>query len=66
MTADDFNAWLDLRGISGREAARQLGVSNDTVTRYKRAGAPLHIALACSAICHGLPPWRKVADHDDL
>ncbi len=59
MSADDFLAWLDERGISGREAARQLGVSNDTITRYKRNGAPLHIALACAAICQGLPPWRK-------
>ncbi|WP_323034095.1 hypothetical protein [Pararhodobacter sp.] len=65
MTAEDFEAWLDLRGISGREAARQLGVSNDTITKYKRQGAPLYIALACSALCHGLPPWRKVANHDD-
>lgn len=62
MTAEDFNAWLALRGISGREAARQLGVSNDTVTRYKRAGAPLYIALACAAISFGLPPWRKAED----
>lgn len=65
MTAEDFNAWLELQGLSGREAARRLGVSNDTITRYKRGGAPLYIALACSAICHGLPPWRKVTGHDD-
>jgi hypothetical protein len=60
MTADDFNAWLEHMNISGLEAARRLGLGKDTVTRYKRDGAPPYIALACSALCHGLPPWRKV------
>jgi hypothetical protein len=60
MTADDFNAWLEHTGFSGLEAARQLGTANNTIVRYRRDGAPHYIGLACSAICQGLPPWRKV------
>lgn len=64
MSADDFNAWLDHMGISGLEAARRLGVSKNTVPRYKIEGAPLHIGLACAALAFGLPPWRKVESDD--
>lgn len=62
MTADDFNAWLDHMGISGLEAGRRLGVSKDTVTKYKRGGAPAYIGLACAALAFGLPPWKDMKD----
>lgn len=65
MTAEDFEAWLQHTGFSGLEAARQLEVSKNTVMKYRREGAPLHIALACSALSHGLPPWRKVTHGTD-
>lgn len=61
MTADDFNAWLDHMGWSMRKASIELGVSKNTIPRYREDGAPLHIALACAALTHGLPPW-KVAE----
>ncbi|MWB77948.1 hypothetical protein GLS40_07935 [Pseudooceanicola sp. 216_PA32_1] len=62
MTAEDFNAWLAKEGISGREAARRLDVSKNTVVRYRQTGAPGYIALACAALSYGLPPWRKIDD----
>jgi hypothetical protein len=60
MTALDFNAWLEHMAWSGLEAARQLDVSKNSITAYKRKGAPLHIALACAALAENLEPWRKV------
>ena len=60
MSAIDFNAWLEHMGISGRKAAQQLGTANDTITKYKRDGAPLYIGLACGALAFGLPSWRKI------
>ena len=59
MTADQFARWIADRQISNREAARQLGLNKDTVTRYCRDGGPLWLGLACAAISHGLPPWGK-------
>ncbi len=64
MTAEDFNDWLEKSGLSGLAAARQLGVAPNTVVKYRREGAPLHIALACSALYARLKPWVK--DHDDV
>lgn len=57
MTALQFEAWLEHMGWSGLEAARRLGLSKDTVTKYKRHGAPITVALACAALASGLPPW---------
>lgn len=61
MSGEDFSAWIEHMGYSGREAARQLGLANDSVVKYKREGAPLHVALACAALAFGLPPWKRVA-----
>lgn len=63
MTAQEFNDWIEKRGISGREAARQLGLSKGTVVRYRATGAPLVVALACAALDADLSPWGK--DDDD-
>lgn len=59
MTADDFNAWLTHMGLTGRKAARQLGVADNTIVKYRREGAPEYIALACAALAFGLPAWRN-------
>lgn len=62
MPAADFAAWCahveGTRGWSGREISRQLGCGVNQVKIWRENGAPRHIALACSAISHGLPPWR--------
>lgn len=57
MTADDFLAWIDHMGWYNVRAAKELGVSRNTITRYAKEGAPVHIALACSALAFGLPRW---------
>ncbi len=64
MTSDNFNAWLINMGISGLEAARRLGCAKDTITKYKRDGAPEYIGLACSALYHNMKPWEK-SRYDD-
>lgn len=64
MNADDFNDWLQRTGLSGLQAAEVLGIAKNSVVKYRREGAPLHIALACSAIYHKLGPWR--IGHDDV
>ncbi len=64
MTADEFNAWKKNAGLSGLEAARRLGISKNTVTRYSREGAPKNIALACAALASGLTPWALPKVHD--
>lgn len=58
MTAETFNQWLRAMGISCVEACRLLGVQPNTITRYRRNGAPKAIALACSALFHRLGEWK--------
>jgi len=59
MTATDFIAWRTHLGISGAEAGRRLGLAPNTITSYERdrSTIPTHVALACSALAVGLPPW---------
>ncbi len=54
MTATDFCRWLEAMAYSGAEAARQLGVNANTVTRYRRQGGGRMLALACAALFHRL------------
>jgi DNA-binding CsgD family transcriptional regulator len=58
MNAKAFMAWLEAMDISAAEAARLLGVSPNTVTKYKRRGARKETALACSALYHRLQEWK--------
>ena len=63
MTPDQFNQWLaDMKsaGIAKTdgECAILLGVSRDTMTRMKQNGADQRTALACSALMHGLEPYK--------
>ena len=57
MTVEAFNRWIADRNISKLEAARQLGLNKNTVTKYCREGGPLWLGLACAAISQGLKPW---------
>jgi hypothetical protein len=54
MDAKTFNHWLDTMKISGSEAARLLGVKPNTITRYRKKGAPRIVALACNSLFHRL------------
>lgn len=64
MTAEDFNLWLTHTGLSGLEAAKRLGISKNTVVKYRRTGTPLHIALACAALASGIKPWDNKSESD--
>ena len=66
MTPADLRAWQKAMGISGREAARRLGVApgtyQDWVTGTSRTtGKPIQIsrlvALACAALAAGVVEW---------
>jgi DNA-binding transcriptional regulator YiaG len=58
MTNTEFNEWLKAMRVSGAEAARLLGVNVNTVSRYKRNGAPKSVGLACAALFHRLGEWK--------
>lgn len=62
MTADQFTGWLaSMReaGLARSDAAagRLLGITADTIVKYKREGTDLRTALACRALYMGLAPW---------
>jgi hypothetical protein len=59
MPASDFNAWAEHMAVSEREIARRLGCSRTSIRKWREAGAPPYIALACAALAFGLPPWRE-------
>lgn len=61
MEAKDFNAWIVHMGWSDSEVARRLGLSRNSVAKYRTEGAPEHIGLACAALAFGLPAWRTPA-----
>ena len=66
MTPADLRAWQAHMGISGREAARRLGVAPGTYQDWatgtsRTTGNPIQIsrlvALACTALAAGLKEW---------
>lgn len=67
MTGSDFLAWRILvnrgkdRPLSERDTAELLGASRTAIRGWSEKGAPRYIALACSAVAHGLPSWKKPA-----
>ena len=71
MTPADLRAWQAIIGISGREAARRLGVSPGTYqdwitgtsrTTKKPISLPPLLGLACAALEAGLQP---VGEHHE-
>lgn len=58
MTAAEFARWLAEKKISGAEAARLLDVTPNTITRYRRHGAPRSVGLACAALYHRIGEWK--------
>lgn len=67
MTPEDLRAWQAQMGLTGREAARRLGVSpatyQDWVTGTSRTSGkpitklPALLGLACAALAARLEPW---------
>jgi transcriptional regulator with XRE-family HTH domain len=58
MTSEEFQSWLKAMQISAAKAAELLDVKPNTITRYKRDGAPQTVALACAALYHRLEEWK--------
>jgi transcriptional regulator with XRE-family HTH domain len=62
MTPTDFAAFVALckerHGWSKSEIARQLGCGRNMVSKWMETEPPRYIALACSAILQGFPPFR--------
>lgn len=57
ISARDFVRWLELMGFTDARASKTLGMSRNTIARYRQEGGPLSVAYACAAISHGLKPW---------
>lgn len=63
MDSGTFIAWQSHMRFTSAEAARQLGKSADTISRYRRNGVPESeariVALACAAIAMKVPAWDQ-------
>ena len=59
MKAAILRQWRDRLGLSQREAADALGLSLRGYQYYEAGERDIgrHIALACSAVAFGLPPF---------
>ena len=61
MTAKEFREWQAAVGMSGREVAEHLGLSQNTISAYRSNGVPPaespRVRLACAAIKAKLAPW---------
>lgn len=58
MNAQDFVDWLAFEKLNDVKAAEKLGVSRNSIAKYKVEGAPLTIELACNAVTYRLPSWK--------
>jgi hypothetical protein len=67
MTPEQFRAWrmrmADFAGFQGplseRKTAALLGCTRTSVRNWTSKGAPLYVALACSCLAKGFPPWGE-------
>lgn len=50
MTPTAFKRWLRAMGYNHSEAARNIGVSRNSVIKYLKTGAPLKVKLACETL----------------
>lgn len=59
MTPADLKAWREHLGLSQKAAAEALGLSPRAILYYEQGerSIPLHMALACAAIVHGIAPY---------
>ena len=62
MTPIQFTQWLAAMKAAGlirfdNDAAKALGVTNDTIVNMTHKGTDTRTALACRALFHRLEPW---------
>ncbi len=50
MTTEELNAWLISMNWNQQRAAKELGVSRNSLSKYMKHGAPQLVALACLAL----------------
>ena len=65
MTAPQFIEWLAALKAAGlirfdNDAAKALGVTNDTIVNMKHKGTDTRTALACRALLTSLPPYTGI------
>lgn len=58
MTPEDVKHWQKKMGFTYEAAADALGVNRATFGNYVKRGAPLSVALACSALAAGLKGYQ--------
>jgi len=63
MTGEEFRVWRKSRDLTLKEVGDWLGVSLAGVAYYEKTGASRTIALALSALDHGLAPY-VITDED--
>jgi len=60
-----FQAWQDAIGLSGQKAATALGVSDNSITNFRRRGCSKTVALAAIALYgrqdEALKPWETAS-----
>jgi len=66
MDAKAFCDWMERMDFNILEVSAALGISRNTITRYRREGTPLYVDLACSALSYGLPPMGIDNNTTDL
>lgn len=72
MEPHDLVSWRRHLGLKKTEAATALGIGVRTLNQYEDGQnhrgdprpIPRHIALACSALAFGLPPYRHSHKED--
>ncbi len=59
MTPDDLRAWRAHMRLSQQAASELLDVRKQTVTDWEggKHAPSRSVALACTALAHGLEPW---------
>ena len=60
MSPVSLKAWRERLSWTKTKAAESLGLSPNGYYAYETGQRPIprHVALACAAIAHGLPPIR--------
>jgi len=66
MDANAFCNWMKRMNLNSLKTSQALGISPNTITRYRREGTPLYVDLACSALSYGLPPMGEKSNAPSL
>ena len=64
MTGNEFREWRQRMGFTRIKAAEVLGLGRNQPGHYEedRRAVPRYVALACAAVCMGVPPYGKPSE----